>query len=153
MDNKYSKENVNIGDRVLLEGGQLEEGKHWGKVAEHTEPHGVMVVLDNPEVYGNDSYQTVDGRDCYYAYWSEIRDLVKVGGLPEAERELTLEIEVVTEPDPLSTVVEDLMATHRYLEQVTGKKYRALVQGVALDTGNGYDSNEVTIKFVLEESN
>lgn len=149
MNNKYSKENVSIGDRVLLEGGQLDEGKHWGKVIEYMDRDGVMVSLDDPSVYGASPYKSVDDRDCYYAYWEELVDLIKVGGLPDlVEGGVLVDI---SSASPLATVTEALTATHRYLEQVTGKKYRAVVQGVALDTGNGYDSNEVTIKFILEE--
>lgn len=150
MKNKYSKENVSIGDRVLVSGCDEGGEQHWGTVIEYA-VDGINLRMDNRNLFGALGYITSYGTDCYYAYWSEVHDLIKVGGLSEAKGIPTIKIIPVTEPDPLSKVVEDLMATHRYLEQVTGKKYSAVVQGVALDTGNGYDSNEVTIKFIKEE--
>lgn len=108
-----------------------------------------MVSLDDPTSYDSAPYESEDGRDCYYAYWEELVDLVKVGGLPDlAEGGVLVDI---SSASPLATVTEALTATHRYLEQITGKKYTAHIKGFDLESSNGYDSNMVTIQFVVEE--
>ena len=150
MNNKYSKENVQIGDRVLVSGcGEELSAQYWGTVlAHHPTGNGIQVLMDNIALTYATDYKTEAGEDYYYAWWSDIKDIKYqgapdyLGWLQKPETQLT---------NPLQKVIDDLTATHRYLEQVTGNKYSAHLQGVALETGNGYDSHEVTIKFVREE--
>lgn len=151
MNNKYSKENVQIGDRVLVSGSGLEEGNHWGEVIQYQSQGGVMVVMDDGMVSGGEDYDSLDGRKCYYAYWSEVHDHIPANKVAMHEGKPVNVRDHGQLTNPLQKVIEDLTATHRYLEQVTGKKYVAQLKGFDLESGNGYDSNEVTIKFKMEE--
>lgn len=150
MNNKYSKENVRIGDRVLVSGcGEELSAQYWGTVlAHHPEGNGIQVLMDNIALTCATHYKTEVGEDCYYAWWSDIKDIK----YPDAPDYLGWLQKPETQPtNPLQKVIEDLTATHRYLEQVTGKKYVAQLKGFDLESENGYDSNMVTVQFVVEE--
>lgn len=149
MNNKYSKENVSIGDRVLVSGDELSEGSHWGEVIQFQSSGGVLVAMDDKSILGAEHYESEDRRKCYYAYWEEVHDLVKP--LVEDDRLSVAEGQLNISSNPLQKVIDDLTATHLYLEQVTGKKYSAQLKGFDLDSDNSWDSNMVTIKFVMEE--
>lgn len=152
MNNKYSKENVQIGDRVLVSGcGEEHTEKHWGTVNEHYLDEGTHVLMDDGMLLCARDYTAESGVRCYYAWWSEVHDRIPADKLAMHEGKPIDVRDHGQLTNPLQKVIEDLTATHRYLEQVTGKKYVAQLKGFDLESGNGYDSNEVTIKFKMEE--
>lgn len=149
---KFSKDNVKVGDRVLVTGCDNGSRAHWGTVLEHHYSSGVMVEMDGPELDYAKAHSTTTGAKAYFAYWGEIVDHAPQGVASAEQVAWTTATLTPTIPVPqLEGSYKDIQDTLDYLEKVTGKKHRLKTQEIELGLPNGsLGSGYIMIKFTKE---
>lgn len=149
---KFSKDNVKVGDRVLVTGCDTGSRAHWGTVLEHYYSYGVMVEMDDPELEYAKSHETTYGDKAFYAYWGEVVDHAPQGvASAEQVTRTTATLTPAFTVPPLEGSYKDIQDTLDYLEKVTGKKHTLKTQEIELGLPNGsLGSGYIMIKFTKE---
>lgn len=145
MENKINISDIKIGDRVLVEGWNLDDRDDtaWGTVLSNSRGgEGIRVAMDDPTFSGGHRYDYRGKRNaCYYAYYSEVLDhKPKLYAVPDLPAK------------PAQGALADIPNTLDYLKKVTGVEHKAVTQEIELGAPNGNGSaGYILIKFVREE--